>query len=102
MPAYENLDSDQGTNDSPETDAGCPAVWRSDASRIPFYVLVQTSVVRWVIWLNPEISYYSMGDGHPRRRHPQGHHLPLHTTPSVDARRMSVQPAGVGAWVLLS
>ena len=102
MPASANLDSDQGTNDSPETGVGCLAVWRSDASRIPFYVLVQTSVVGWVMWLNPEISYYSMGDGHPRRRHLQGHHLPPHRTPSVDVWRMFVQPAGVGAWVLLS
>ena len=52
-----NLGSDQGMNGSPEAGVGHPAVWRSDASRIPFDVPVQTSVVGWVTWLGPVISY---------------------------------------------
>ena len=57
VPVSENPGSDQETNGSPEAGVGHPAVCRSDASRIPFNVPVQISVVGWVTWLGPVIPY---------------------------------------------
>ena len=63
---------------------------------------MRTSVVGWAQQLVQELSYLSMGDGHPWQIHPPNHHTPPHmveVSPLADVWRRSAQPAGVGVGV---
>ena len=94
--------SDQGMVDFPAVVFGHLVVRRSGASRIPCGGPARTYVVGWVQQLVQELSYLSMGNGHPWQTHPPNHHTPLHmveVSPLADVRRRSVQPAGVDVWV---
>ena len=102
MPKNEIPDSDQRMVDFPAVAFGHLVVQQSGASRIPSGGPTRTSVVGWVQQLVPELSYLSMGDGHPWQTHPPNHHTPLHmieVSPLAEVWRRSVQPVGVDAWV---
>ena len=102
MPENGIPDSDQRMVDFPAVVFGHLVVQQSGASRIPCGGPARTYVVGWVQQLVQELSYLSMGDGHPWQTHPPNHHTPPHmveVSPLADVRRRSVQPAGVDAWV---
>ena len=89
--------SDQRMVDFPAVAFGHLVVHRWGASRIPSGGPARTSVVGWAQQLVQELSYLSMGDGHPWQTHPLNHQVEV--SPLSDVRRRSVQPAGVGVWV---